>query len=147
MPAPMYDDDLAEKILERLAEGETLVAICRDDGMPAARTVRGWCKTHKEFGERYADAMEAGCHALLDETLEIADDADADYLPGKDGPVFNAENVQRAKLRIWTRHELAARKRPDLFSAKVKMEHTGAGGGPVEMVTRIEVIGVEPQQE
>lgn len=124
---PLYTEALAGLILERLAAGETLVKICKGDDMPAPRTVRDWCKTHKEFSERYADAMEAGCHALLDETLEIADDKE--------------ESAESRKVRIWTRHELAARKRPDLFGKQVKLEHTGANGGPMKHEA---TVAIEP---
>src|ERR1043165_8267359 len=124
---PLYTDELAAEICTRLANGETLSAICREDGMPATRTVREWAKANKAFGTAYSDAMEAGCHALLDETLEIADNKD--------------EPAESRKIRIWTRHELAARKRPDLFGKQVKLEHTGANGGPMK---HEETVAIEP---
>ncbi|ALN79499.1 hypothetical protein [Lysobacter antibioticus] len=115
---PLYSDDLAAAICERLASGETLTSICRAEGMPAPRTVREWSRDNSEFGKAYRQAMESGCHALLDETLDIADNKN--------------EPADSRKLRIWARHELAARKRPDLFGKMVKMEHTGADGGPMK---------------
>lgn len=118
MRPSLYSETLADDIVNRLSVGETLVAICSGDGMPAPRTVRDWCKSHPEFGERYDAAMADGCHALIDQTLTIADNV--------------REDPQSRKVRIWARHELAARKRPDLFGSKVKLEHTGAGGGPVK---------------
>ncbi len=38
----LYTEVLAAKICRRLAEGETLRAICRDKVMPAISTVMGW---------------------------------------------------------------------------------------------------------
>ena len=38
----LYTEVLAAQICRRLAEGETLRAICRDPGMPAISTVMGW---------------------------------------------------------------------------------------------------------
>lgn len=114
----LYSADLADEILGRLSDGETLVDICRGDGMPKPRTVRDWCNSIDGFREQYDRAMVEGCHALLDETLEIADGTE--------------EDAQSRKVRIWARHELVARKRPDLFSKQVKMEHTGANGGPMK---------------
>lgn len=124
-----FNQTIADTICERLGEGETLVSICRDEDMPGRRTVGDWRKANPEFAKAYDEAMLQGCHALLDETLEIADDGSQDYTTDKDGnPVFDSEHVQRSKLRIWARHELIKRKRPDEFSDKQKLEHSGSLG-------------------
>lgn len=121
-----YTDALATEVCEWLANGGTLAAYCRQEGKPAHRTVHEWRKAHKDFGDAYDEAMLQGCHALLDETLEIADDGTSDFVPGKSGPVFDSEHVQRSKLRVWARHELVKRKRPDVFSDRVQMQHSGS---------------------
>lgn len=127
-----FDQDTAAEILRRLSEGETLRSICREDGMPAKSTVYNWRKADPQgFGAAYDEAMLQGCHALLDETLEIADDSARDFKSGEDGEIFDSEHVQRSKLRIWARHELIKRKRPDVFSDKQQHEHSGPGGGPI----------------
>lgn len=125
-----YTDKLGDEICEWLSEGGTLAGYCKQKGKPAHSTVHKWRKLNEEFRDRYDEAMLQGCHALLDETLAIADASELDYVPGKDGPQFDSEHVQRSKLRIYARHELVKRKRPDVFSDKV--QHTGDGGGPVE---------------
>lgn len=137
-----FDEGKAAEIVRRLAEGETLRGICRDEGMPKKSAVYEWRRSNEAFGKAYDEAMEQGCHALLDETLEIADDSARDYRSTDEGEVFDSEHVQRAKLRIWTRHELIKRKRPDLFSDKQQHEHSGPNGGPIP--TTIQVVGVEP---
>lgn len=118
--------EIADEILRRLAEGETLRGICREDGFPSYRTIGNWRKKDEAFDAEYQEAMLTGCHVLLDETLAIADDTANDYVEGPNGPAYNPEAVQRSKLRIWTRHELVKRKRPDVFSDKVAMQHSGA---------------------
>ncbi|HHA1412828.1 MULTISPECIES: hypothetical protein [Enterobacter cloacae complex] len=37
-----YSEELAESIRLRLAEGESLRSVCRDDGMPCKQTVLRW---------------------------------------------------------------------------------------------------------
>jgi transposase-like protein len=141
-----FTQALADDICQRLGEGETLTAICREEGMPARRTVSDWRRLHPEFAQAYDEAMLQGCHALLDETLAIADDSSRDYTAGKDGAeVLDSEHVQRSKLRIWARHELIKRKRPDMFSDKLL--HGGDPNNPVQTVTRIEIVAVEPKPE
>ena len=52
----LYTEALAAKICLRLAEGETMRAICRDAAMPNKATVLRWLAdaTHTEFRDRYA---------------------------------------------------------------------------------------------
>lgn len=129
-----FDEALARTICERLATGETFSSISKDEGMPSRDTIRSWKESHPEFKQAWDDALLDGCHALLDETQEIADDGRNDWMErfDKDGKslgwVLNGEHVQRSKLRIWTRHELIKRKRPDVFSDKVQLAHSGEIG-------------------
>lgn len=113
MGAPStYTDTLATEICEWLANGGTLAAYCRIEGNPAHRTVHDWRKANKAFADRYEEAMLHGCHALLDETLSIADGLE--------------EDAASRRVRIWSRHELVKRKRPDVFSDKVQLQHSGS---------------------
>jgi hypothetical protein len=69
-----YTPELAHRICERLADGETLRAICRDEGRPDERTVREWAVDDVEgFSPQYARARQIGYHSLFDQILEIAD--------------------------------------------------------------------------
>lgn len=52
----LYTPEVAKTILERIANGEPLNWICRDEGMPNPRTVRDWKKQKPEFEEAYGDA-------------------------------------------------------------------------------------------
>ena len=70
--------ELIEKICERLARGEPLAAICRDDGMPAPRTVREWAETDKTISAAIAHAREDGHDAIALQALSIADERDED---------------------------------------------------------------------
>lgn len=79
-PAPkrgrpcVYDPAIAALICERLATGESLRGICRDDGYPAESTVRGWAVDDVDgFAARYARARDMGLDTLADQLLEIAD--------------------------------------------------------------------------
>jgi hypothetical protein len=54
-----YTSELAHRICERLADGETLRAICRDEGRPDERTVREWAVDDVEgFSPQYARARQ-----------------------------------------------------------------------------------------
>jgi hypothetical protein len=68
-----YSQELADKICERLIDGESLRRISKRPGMPNASTVCRWLAAHEDFREQYARAREAQADTLADEALYIAD--------------------------------------------------------------------------
>ncbi len=70
----LYTEALAAGFCRRLAEGETLRSVCRDDAMPGKTTVLRWLgdKKNADFRDQYAHARELQADALFDEALEIA---------------------------------------------------------------------------
>lgn len=123
-----YDPDKAAEILDLLAKGLTLKEICRRDGMPPSSTVRSWALDDREgFFAPYARAREIGCYELVDEIIEIADDAQNDWMERnaqgdeKAGWQINHEHVQRSRLRIDTRKWVASKVLPKVFGDKVEL--------------------------
>ena len=49
--------ELCEAIVARVAAGESLAAICREDGMPCNTTVRAWAAASAEFSEALREAF------------------------------------------------------------------------------------------
>lgn len=119
----LYTPELAELICERLADGETLKAICRDDGMPDARTVRRWAMDNLEgFGKRYSQARELGYLKMADEIIDLADDASADsYQEGSSRRPDHAA-VQRSRLQVDTRKWLLAKALPKIYGDRQNHE-------------------------
>jgi hypothetical protein len=96
----LYTEPLAAKICERLAEGETLRSVCRDQAMPDKATVLRWLgdKAKTDFRDQYAHARDMQADALFDEALEIADDVSGDWMEEKDGKKTpDHENIQRSR--------------------------------------------------
>jgi hypothetical protein len=73
-----FNEETATEILERLASGEPLRKICRDEHMPHYTTVLKWQQRHQDFADLSARAKQDGTHALADECIEIADDKTLD---------------------------------------------------------------------
>ncbi|NKC33383.1 terminase small subunit-like protein [Falsiroseomonas selenitidurans] len=68
-----YSRELVAMICRRMAEGETLTAICRAPGMPAHSTVRLWAIEDRDgFSALYARAREAQAHAIAEGALDGA---------------------------------------------------------------------------
>lgn len=128
-----FSQVIADEICERIGKGETLASICRDDRMPAVRTVSDWKKAHQTFSADFACAREEGFDALAEECLAIADDSSRDVkVVGEDEhEVCNTEFVQRAKLRIDTRLKLLAKWDPKRYGEKLQLGGD-EGGAPIK---------------
>jgi hypothetical protein len=121
---------LVDEICKRLSEGEPLAQICRDMHMPGVTTVWEWAKADKSISESIAYARELGFDVIAQDCLDIADDGTNDYAErtGKDGKdyiAFDAEHVQRSKLRVETRLKLLAKWDPKRSGDKQQIEHSG----------------------
>ena len=67
-----YTPEVAEEICARLAEGESLASICRDEAQPKYRTIYGWLQRHDAFALNYASAREAQADADADAISDMA---------------------------------------------------------------------------
>lgn len=138
-----YSPEVAEELLERLAGGESLESICRDERMPQPPTVRKWAMQRTEDGEdgapsfsaEYARARELGYEAIAERILDFGLD---DY-KGPDGFVDNGE-IQRLRLLSDNRKWLLSKMLPKRYGDKVTQEITGEDGGA--LITRIELVPV-----
>jgi hypothetical protein len=69
--AGMYSPEVADKIIDSLARGLTLLAVCREPDMPAQPAVLGWVlQDHDGFAARYRQARELGSGRSLWSTPE-----------------------------------------------------------------------------
>jgi hypothetical protein len=143
-----YTEAIADEICDRIAEGETLRAICRDEHMPSWRTVYDWLNVNQDFAARFAKSRKLGFDAIAEEAFEIANTPVMGEEIEEDGDrvkVKRADMLGHRKLQIWTRLQLLARWCPEKYGDRTAMELTGANGGPVvqEVVRRI----VDPKKE
>jgi vancomycin resistance protein YoaR len=132
---PGYPPDKKQKIMDhvltQLAHGRALTRILSDDeGMPSISAVFEWQREDPFIAQEIARARELGVEVLLDETLEIADETNADaYIErDKDGQPFakiDGEAIQRSKLKIETRHKYAQMIAPRKYGAKIDVTSGG----------------------
>ena len=134
----IYSDEIAVEICRRLAEGESLRSICRDDAMPCVSAVMKWLfdKRHPEFVEQYTRAREAQAEILADEIMEIADDGTNDWMErghgANKGWLANGEAINRSRLRVDSRKWVASKLLPKKYGDFQHHEMSGPDGGPIE---------------
>ena len=110
---------LTEVICTRMAEGESLRAICRDDEMPALGSVFRWVASNQSFREQYEAAMAQRAESLFEEILEIADETTLDTLSTEHGEKPNSEWISRSRLRVDARKWMLSKMLPKKYGEKL----------------------------
>ena len=115
----LFTDKIADEICERLSNGEPLAQICRDEHMPASRTVSDWTAAYVDFSADFARARETGFDAIAMDALNIADETSRDSKRSASGDlVADSEWISRSKLRVETRLRLLAKWDPKRYGDK-----------------------------
>lgn len=153
-----YDKDIADKILERLATGETITSICRlDPTMPTLSTFWLWTRAKNDapssFKDEYEQQRRAQASTLAHEITDIADSLDESARRNVELELealveagvtderelrqarFKARkrSVEAAKEQIKARRWLAGRMHPNRWGDRVTMEHTSPEDKPVKL--------------
>lgn len=141
-----YSPEVVDAICDRMVNGQGLLKICADEGMPGRVTVYRWLASNPEFRRRFAEAREALMDFYAEQILSIAFDESGDVIldQGKDGKtsaVANHAKVQRDRLKVdslkWTASRLFPKRYGD------KMELLGQNVQEGESVNKIELVGVQ----
>lgn len=120
-----YTPEVASAICDKIAEGESLRAICAADDMPDRTTVRRWLSQNEDFRLQYAHAREEQADFYADEIVDIADEA---------------EDAQIARLRVDARKWKASKLAPKKYGDRTTHEHTGEGGGAIKSAVTVEFV-------
>ena len=101
-----FSQELFDRICERIAEGESLRAICADDDMPSVTSVMRWLAADTALSEQYTRAREVQGDGEFDKAREIAFAATPD-------------TVQVARLQYDAVKWRAGKLRPKVYGDKV----------------------------
>lgn len=119
MVATTFTQEIFDKICERMAEGESLRAICKTKGFPAKRTVLRWVAADGTLAKQYAEAQLMRAEHYFDEIVEIAD-----------GGTDPAKTRVQVDARKWVLSRMNPKKYGD------KMDLTANINGKIESITR-----------
>lgn len=120
-----FSEDIADEVILRISDGESLITITQDPRMPSYETVRRWCATDEAFRARYAQAREDQADSFTHQIQTIADTA-------------TSENVQVARLQIDARKWMAGKLRPKVYGDKLDLTHANPDGTAITFKTVIE---------
>ena len=108
-----FAQELFDRICERIADGESLRAICADDDMPSVTSVMRWLADNGALSEQYARAREIQGDGEFDKARDIAFAA-------------TPETVQVARLQYDAVRWRAGKLRPKVYGDKVDVNATGS---------------------
>jgi len=141
-------EELYNIIIARIEQGESLLSILKDEGMPNRVTFFVWMKETEEKSNNYAKAMESRQEKLFDEILEIA------YTPEEGDTIKESMNgIERTtadmlghrRLKIDSLKWVLSRMNPKKYGDKIQQEHSGEikGNTPSSIVVEI----ISPKDE
>jgi hypothetical protein len=128
---------LADVVLERARNGESLAKICRDPDMPDTSTVLKWADREPDgFGRRLRNAREEGYLKMFDEITDLMDKPDyksntITTVAAGLKTVITKEAIEHRRLQIETRKWALGKMMPKIFGqnkdeqATVKIEVQG----------------------
>ena len=111
--------EIVDEICRRIAAGESLRSICRDDHLPAVSTVTLWIVdgTQPEFVDKYFKAREAAGYVHADRIQEIATNLE-----------HEAIQPQVAKVALDAYKWTAERMAPKGHSPRTIQDHQSSDG-------------------
>lgn len=130
-----YTKEIAQSICEQLSEGVPLREICRQEGMPAWRTIYDWMYKDDDLSAAIAHARDLGYDNMAEECLHIADNVMMGSIKTIDDEgnitVKHEDMLGHRKLQIETRLKLLAKFNPKRYGDAVKL--SGDAENPLEV--------------
>ena len=100
--------ELADRILERISEGESLRAICSEPDMPHYTAMNRWIEQDVlGLSDRYARARRLGLDWIAEDAIRIADDV--------------SEDANSRRVRIDARRWFLSKLRPDKYGDRLEL--------------------------
>lgn len=134
-----YTEVVALAICERIANGESVRTICKDEHMPCAATVFKWLADESKatFTEQYTRARDAQADYYAEQIIQIADDGANDTYVDDDGKTRTDQDViARSRLRVDARKWYASKLAPKKYGDKIEHSGPGEGGALVVEIVR-----------
>lgn len=124
-----YSPEIAAEICDRLAQGESLRAICEDLHMPSERAVRFWVLDDLNgFASQYARARAVGYERMAEEILAISDTpmiGTKSVSKATGLEITEGDMIEHRRLQVDTRKWMLAKMLPKVYGDKQHVELTG----------------------
>lgn len=138
-----YTIELFEAILNKVSDGISLRAACKEAGVSTV-TFYEWIGKDETKANKYVRACEVRADVLFEQILEIADDSSKDTVITESGISINNEFVQRSKLKIDARKWYLSKIMPKKYGDKIEQTLVGDSEKPIIINLG---SGIDPNKE
>ena len=118
----LYTEEIAQRIIDGLMDGLSLIKICEQNGIPSRRTVLYWWDANPDFCAKCARARILQADLMDDKIIDLIDQATPESAP--------ADRVKLAAL-TWRASKLAPKK----YGNKLDLAHADPDGMTVKFIT------------
>lgn len=130
-PRVEFSQNVFDRICDRMAEGESLIAICKTVGMPNKRTVLRWIEKDDKLRLQYSEAQNLRAEHYFDQIIDIAD---------------SKADPQKTRVQIDARKWVLTRMNPKKYGDRMTNEHVGGDGNPISMLLQhVEGSALKPK--
>ena len=125
----IYTDELADKMLEEIASGRSVIGMCREEEWtPNADTWYRWLYKIEGLSDRYTRAKAFQSEREANIILDIADNA-------------TNQDYQVARLRVDARKWIASKLLPNKYGDRQSVDHSSTDGSMrptiIELVAKV----------
>lgn len=114
------DPTVLDRVLDRLSDGETIVAACRAEKV-SRQTFYSRVAADTDFARRAERAKAAGIDVLAHTALTVAADGSKDRVEG----VVDHEHINRSRLYVETLKWFLSKLAPKVYGDKLGLDHSG----------------------
>lgn len=122
----LFTAELAAAICERISLGESLAAVCRDEGMPEERTIFRWLSQDAAFCQDYTRARELRADVHAEAIIDIAD---------------TEPDPAKARVRVDARKWYASKMNSKRYGDAQMLKHADADGNKIVPVLNVTIAG------
>ncbi len=127
-----FTPELAERVLDHVAQGRFIVDIPKGTGLPNWRTIYRWADARSDFRQSLARAHEDGAHALLVQAERLLEEATRDTIQ------VVRERVAHIRWRVSRLNPAAYGDRSELrVSGTITHEHKLSDDAPAWIKERL----------
>jgi hypothetical protein len=132
-------EDIKEKIVSWLSEGNTLRDFCRVEQMPSFSTVYRWEKEDADFAARIVRARDIGADSIAEQCLEIIDKEPLYYHDERGSKRYDSGSITWNKNRSDQRLKLLAKWNPRKYGDKTIL--AGDDEAPLVVEASFDIFG------
>jgi hypothetical protein len=132
-------EQIKNAVVDRLIDGKTLQDFCRQEGMPAFRTIYNWQAEDKAFDANIARARDIGHDSIAEDCLRLADREPLEVFDEAGNKRYDPGSIAWRKMQIETRTKLLAKWNPKKYGDKTIL--AGDDKAPVVVEASFDIFG------